>query len=311
MLRKRWYIYPIIGIFIIGFILGSFLDLQINSAIYDHYNWYGLFMAAFGETPVYASFGIIGYGFLYLLKFYKKIAVKSLFIVGIIASAGCSIFFQGHHIFDINAYNDKSMMWLGYLIATFLYCGGFLVGYFILKNTDIEPNKILFILLALLVVEGFAVGVNQLAKILMSRPRYRFLADMNMVEDYYRNWWESGKDIRDSVLGSQTKWPGTDILITKEEFKSFPSGHMTNTFVMLPIFASFPLLNNKLKIKQEVLITIAVCWNIALAYSRMRVGAHFLSDVSAGSLLTLIVFFVVDELYRVLEKRFFPEEKAI
>ena len=306
MLRKRWYLFPIIGVFVITLILGSFFDLQINTAIYDRYNGFGLFMAAFGETPVYLSFGILGFGFFFLFKKFENVWIKVLLVVGIVGTLGCCIYFQGKHIFDVNGYNNKSLYWLGYLIAFFIYCIGFGLGYLLFKNTNVEAKKILFILLTLIVIEGLTQGVNQLTKIFMSRPRFRLLAELAQTNEY-RNWWENGKAFRDSILGNNTTWPGTDVLITKEEFKSFPSGHMTNTFVMLPVLVALPMLNPNFKVKQEILIAISFVWCGLLAYSRMLVGAHFLSDVSVGSLVTLVLYFVINEIYIKLDRRFFPQ----
>ena len=47
-MKKRYHLLIIIGVLLIGFILGSFFDLQIDQAIYSHHDGFGLFMASFG-----------------------------------------------------------------------------------------------------------------------------------------------------------------------------------------------------------------------------------------------------------------------
>ena len=52
MLRK-YYFLPHLIILISGLIIGSFFDFEINNAIFSERNSFGIFMAAFGEYPVY------------------------------------------------------------------------------------------------------------------------------------------------------------------------------------------------------------------------------------------------------------------
>ncbi len=308
MLKKRWYILPISGLFLLGFILGSFLDLKINQAIYDSTNWFGYFMAAFGETPFYASMGIFGFGFYYLFKRYTHKGIKFLLVLGIISSAFVCIYFQGKHIFDANAFNNSKLLWLGFLIAIVIYVGGLVAGYFIFKNTDVAPNRLLLILLVLVVACGLAIGFNQILKSIMARPRYRFLYRQDLVSEF-RNWWENGRDLKKDWVG--LSWNDMSGVITKEEFKSFPSGHMSDTVMMIAILGALPLLNDKIKIKQEYFVIGACVWNVLLAYSRMRMGAHYLSDVSFGSLIALAMIAIANEVYIKLDHKFFPKKEEI
>ena len=53
-MKKRYHLLIIIGVLLVGFILGSFLDLQINQAIYSDQDGFGLFMESFGVYPAFA-----------------------------------------------------------------------------------------------------------------------------------------------------------------------------------------------------------------------------------------------------------------
>ena len=47
-MKKRFHLFIIVGILLVGFIVGSFFDLQIDQALFNENNGFGLFMASFG-----------------------------------------------------------------------------------------------------------------------------------------------------------------------------------------------------------------------------------------------------------------------
>lgn len=65
--------------------------------------------------------------------------------------------------------------------------------------------------------------------------------------------------------------------VTHRGFSSFPSGHSTSVFALATLLALFS--NNK---KWNVLYLIAA---VAVGYSRIYLGQHFLGDVLVGSLI--------------------------
>ena len=56
MIKKRYHFLIIAAVLLAGLIIGSFLDYQISSSIFDRYNTFGLAVSSFGMIP--------GYGFL-------------------------------------------------------------------------------------------------------------------------------------------------------------------------------------------------------------------------------------------------------
>ena len=82
MKKMRLHIYIVIAIFVIGFIVGSFLDYQINSAIFSNKNVFGLILSVIGTIPGYGMFGVLGGGCLAiaLKKQYNKIV--NIFLIG-------------------------------------------------------------------------------------------------------------------------------------------------------------------------------------------------------------------------------------
>ena len=305
MLRKRLLFLPAVLIPIIGIIIGSSLDLQINQAIYDRYNGFGIFFSAFGEFPVYSFLGVMAAGFISLCKSFKKVWQRILLIVLAIGCFGVSIYFQGKHIFALNAYDRDDLLLVGFAIAAVMVGLAYVAGYFLFKYATLNPKQILIILLTVAVIYGVSIGINQLLKLGMARPRSRFLFDTDTVGSNYRNWWESGKSVRENWVGEL--FPnGREI--TKEEFKSFPSGHLANTALFLPMFMTVPMINNHVKIKDWVIVGISTAWCMLLAYTRMRVGAHYLSDVSFGALGTVIVCIALNQLGAYFYRKYGTDE---
>ena len=75
-------------------------------------------------------------------------------------------------------------------------------------------------------------------------------------------------------------------------FFSFPSGHTANAAVVFTTTYYFEFLPKKYEKFKPLFMALLVLWIIAAAFSRVRVGAHYLSDVLFGAAITfLIVFF--------------------
>ncbi|OTN88404.1 hypothetical protein A5819_000885 [Enterococcus sp. 7E2_DIV0204] len=75
--------------------------------------------------------------------------------------------------------------------------------------------------------------------------------------------------------------------------KSFPSGHSEQAWLglYLPLFVE-PLK----KKKRQRIVLLASLFGCLVAWSRVRIGAHFLSDVAVGSIIAIMVIYVVSRL---------------
>lgn len=83
--------------------------------------------------------------------------------------------------------------------------------------------------------------------------------------------------------------------------KSFPSGHsqMGWMALYLPLFIA-PVKTDK---RQKWTI-FAILFGTLMAFSRVRIGAHFLSDVTVGSAISILVIFAVA---RLMNERFWKK----
>ena len=294
MKNMRLHIYVVLGVFVLGFILGSFLDLNLSQAIFSNKNNFGLFISAIGTIPGYGMLALIGGGFFALglrRKDYHMVA-RVFMDIGCFVLLGLGTYFAGREFFGPNGFEEVAPEWVGYFIAL-PFMGGFCyLGYFLIKKSSREYLWLLLIILAVAIFLALVPGVTAL-KSIFHRPRFRSLG--GVVEFY--PWWKRCSDYESLMIQS-----GLD----KEEFKSFPSGHAGAAMVFVLASAFLPMLDKKYARLQLPIFYTGVLWVILVAFARILVGAHFLSDVSMGSILTLIFLIAANEV--IMHLKWFKEE---
>jgi membrane-associated phospholipid phosphatase len=96
--------------------------------------------------------------------------------------------------------------------------------------------------------------------------------------DSFRNWWNMIPNLAEE----------------NDSFKSWPSGNMTIATMMF----SLPLLASTFKKKSNlikwILFSFACIWIVLYGYNRIHMGAHFLTDVCFGTLITYLIFVLCD-----------------
>lgn len=287
--RKLYYI--ALAPFVLGIIFGSFFDLQINKALYAPGNAFGLGFAAFAPW--------FGYGFLVLLcGFFHRFAIKEKNIwlkIGFFAlsAAGLivSVKLSADKVTSINGFNCPNWTWLWIIIVAILFVPLFFLGDRYGKKTDDKA-----ILWAMVILAGFMlielVPIAQILKNVMRRPRYRVIAE-GLFENkvIFKNWWEPYK-----IYSSMKEKFATSTNSFSEQFKSFPSGHASVAALLIFGLPYLSLIEPKLKGKENLLFGIGLGFTLLMAFSRMTVGAHYLSDVSFGALMMVICCIAANEI---------------
>ena len=289
-MKNRKFYYIALAPFVLGIIFGSFFDLEINKALYAPGNAFGLGFAAFAPW--------FGYGFLvFLCGFFFRFAIKEKniwlkigFFVLSIAGLGVSIKLSADKVTSINGFNCPDWTWLWIIIVALLFIPLFYLGNRYGKKT--EDKAILWIMV---ILAGFMlielVPIAQILKNVMRRPRYRVLAeglfDFNAT---FKRWWEPFTDY------SRIKEFYKDYPSFSEQFKSFPSGHASVAALLIFGLPYLSLIEPKLKGKENLLFGIGLGFTILMAFSRMTVGAHYLSDVSFGALMMVICCIAANEI---------------
>ena len=301
--RKLYYI--ALAPFVLGIIFGSFFDLEINKALYAPGNAFGMSFAAFGPW--------LGYALLVLLcGFFHRFAIKEKNIwlkIGffVLSAAGLvvSVKLSADKVTSINGFNCPDWNWLWIIIVTILFVPVFFLGDRYGKKTDDKAILWIMVIIAgCMLVE--LVPIAQILKNVMRRPRYRVLAeglfDFNAT---FKRWWEPFADY------SRIKELYKDYPSFSEQFKSFPSGHASVAALLIFGLPYLSFIEPKLKGKENLLFGIGLGFTILMAFSRMTVGAHYLSDVSFGAFLMVICCIAGNEIilkYFIKDKEKVSEE---
>ena len=162
------------------------------------------------------------------------------------------------------------------LVLTFvLVIAANLIVYRLTRTT--EPDELTrWALMVLAVWVAQAIILNVIVKPLWSRPRMRVIEVTQGLE--FQPWW---------VIGNPDKWTYIAAGVIKDGFKSFASGHTAHAAIGL-MLAGLPAAAFKEKPSRRCVIFWAAAVVAALvAFGRIVIGAHFLSDVSCGFALVL------------------------
>ena len=295
MKKMRLHLGILLGLFLVTFILGSIFDLKLSETVFSKNDNFGLIVSCIGTLLGYSMLALCG-GILFglaLVRPYKKY-VKVLLYIGAAVAFGLGIFFAGREFFGPNGFTDESVEWAGYLIALPFMCLTGFLGYRIAKTNDSKYllNVVLVLLVAIFL--SLIPGVTML-KAIFHRPRFRTLSDPLYPEITFHNWWQRCADYKElmNLYG-----------LTNEEFKSFPSGHAGATLVLALVATFAPLLDKRINKNHLVLFYSSVAVTLLVCYARILVGAHFLSDVSMGALLTAIFTFISNEVIIFFKDKF-------
>lgn len=276
-------------------ILGSFYDYEIANALYigqqPNENLFGVIFAFIGIIPTFVGWSFLGASILCLSKksTVGKIKRRWITVLAILLFV-LSFFYFCNTLMMVNS-NAFSVHWaIAYPIGIItLLCASFL-GYKMSERSD-NPD-LLNTVLMLSIVSLVVMIVIMSTKGIMDRPRFRFVIESSN-PDYFRNWWQSGNDIKASI--SQTA--------LSDEFSSFPSGHSAYSMFAIFLFPAFADYDTRLNKCKGVLVFFGFVWWCLTAFSRITVGAHYLTDVCIAALVTLIVRLSVVTIISNLQKR--------
>lgn len=132
--------------------------------------------------------------------------------------------------------------------------------------------------ICLLILLGISYAVMEVFKGVFHRPRYRLVVQ-GFEGIGYVPWYTPFYGAKEFVEN-----PG----IPKGDFRSFPSGHAILSMSMVFILQSLSFLSEKLKNKRLLLAVCGLIFAVIIMFTRMVLGAHYLSDVSAGALISTL-----------------------
>lgn len=276
------------GIIVALVLVGSFWDLQISELLFDrtvlsdprHANVFGVFGAAFGEVPL--GLAMVTAGTLFIAyRERNKTWTMILQLVG-----GILLFLVGTLLV---MYLPSRYLPIS-LVATTIIGAVIVVAvtWGVLKLASGADGKLaLRVALVLFVVAVVELVLVNVIKIGWERPRMRMLEEMagEGIDGLgFNSWWQIGDAAKAEVTGTG--------LIEHEEFKSFPSGHTANAALLI-MLTVLPVLRPALEKWKGAFFWIGAVWAFMVAFSRMVMGAHFLTDTMFGLTVTFITILVV------------------
>lgn len=318
--KKKIILLSGIAAYIVLMIIATFFDLQINNAVADlttgeYYsrNVFGRIFDDLGALPVYilvsVAFGVI---FFYCDKINDKAYRLILkFVCALISFIFYFLLVRKFVVYIAAHYNYEEKLdaaaTLTFTLAGLILC---LLTLYVLSKQDKETIARLYVwalivLFSAAISQAFAQGI----KVIASRPRYCTMAILEDSGDggfsMYRKWYQfSGiKKVSESWL---------ELGIADDGLKSFPSGHVAST-TMLVTLLSLPGLLPKLNEKKPktIIWCVAVISPIVVAVSRMVMGAHFLSDVLTGGAITVAAYWISIAIVKTNAKKLgIKEEKS-
>ena len=283
MNKTRLFLYPLLGVFIITLIIGSFFDYEISHSLFSNKDTFGLVISVLGTIPGYGMFAFIGGGAVALAihRDYKT-WIKVILYVLAVACLGSATYFSGKEFFGPNGFTDIAPVFVGYLIAFPVMAGVTTLGYFMCRKSEHEYLWLFLLIMLIALIIALVPGVT-LIKSIFHRPRFRSVETIGLE---FHPWYEASKDYQ--------LYPDT----LKEEFKSFPSGHSA-TAMAFPVMAIFlPYINKDYKKYVLPCYIAGLAWALLVMFARILVGAHYLSDVSMGAILTITMMIVSLEILK-------------
>ncbi len=190
------------------------------------------------------------------------------------------------------------------MISAIVFGGVYVAAYLVCRKGDIKQLWSMLLVMTViftvaLLPAGFAI------KLIIHRPRFRYLVRTGATPFY--NWWENCSNYK-NVIEDYKDVGIQGFPITKEDFKSFPSGHSGTGMIMAMFLAYAPIFFKKLKGKETFMFYIGAASGFLMMFSRMLVGAHFLTDTCMGSLIVMVVFYCANEF--ALRKKLFDNEET-
>lgn len=290
--RNKYLLQTGIFIFVFGILLliATLFDLEISNLLaskdldngmYFSSNGFGRFLEYFGSYPIFV-FGIFAC-LIFMHKVYnfngkkKYFALFFILVMIIVAYKGLSdtveyICENNYVEYIYESSLTKIILWISSILITTLLV-------FFYRKVDIEKNNRLFRFALVILFTCLFYALIEIIKGPVGRMRFRA---MNLINDFsYFTPWYQISDAKEVLLGVTN--------VPKDGFKSFPSGHTFAAGVSY-VLICMPCLYEKYNNRKWTIIwyLIPIIFTGLVGFSRILVGAHFLSDVLFGGTIAYV-----------------------
>lgn len=254
--------YYLILVWIITAFLLESSDLLISINLYDPAAAWAIFLEKYGEIPglLIVLIGI----HIYIVTLKASSNIKTVLFNGFLLTTGSLISIYIIWLLSL-AFSDSTMLFnanRNYFFLTAIVLN-ILISLLFRKRYKFSKKSILFSRISFKMFFYGNIIFVFFIKIFWGRIRFRDLA-----EDYsnFTAWY-----VPNGITGNQ----------------SFPSGHAAMGFMMMALFV---FVIDKSIYKRLFVKGLILSWAIAVALSRVVIGAHFTSDVLFGSFIMIISY---------------------
>ena len=255
------------------FVLGGLYDLEIAHALYGPSNIMAQIFEGAGIFPPFLIWSVTFALLLFLIDPAKRRRVLKQ--VGCVAGMVASWF-----VFGYMAINETSIeiSWLPYVMGAIAAALFTPLTLYLVGRIEAEKKKkwlIFFGFASIVCILSNIILVN-LIKYIWGRPRFR---EMAAAGDFsiFANWYK--------ING-----------FTLHGHHSFPSGHTASAGALFTFCALGEVFPEKRE-KEKSTAFIVGLYTFTMAYSRIVLGAHFLSDVTAGFTISFLTYAVTRYIY--------------
>lgn len=259
----------------VGLAAGTFFDLDISKAVVNVDNPFGNFLEIWAEPP---SLLLVSLVFCLEGQYLrgesgKKNKYLSLlcYVSGVIAAYSTVYRTVRYYSSSLSAQiSAKIVIGIASVVITVLFA---------LAATHVkhETLKKMRYSMVLLIASALAtLVIISAVKNVWGRVRYRQL-------------------FADGSFDGFTAWFKPCGHASSDGYKSFPSGHTSNATLLFA--ATYMIKDLKGEKAAFVARCAAVAWICTVMVSRVLCGAHFLSDVCMGAILTTIIIFVCKKIF--------------
>lgn len=246
---------------ILSLIVGTFQDLNIDKALNNPDNPVALWFYATGEIPSRLTLMLAGLVIFYLAS---KTIVR---IIGLAVEIGGGIF-TGVHLADYLFAEDGNEIIFGAVFGIGIAVCALIIGKYI-TIPDKMKKPLVVIAFAGIAVFALETGITEGVKIVWGRERMRMLLQEGSFDNF-------------------TPWYKPQGITSSNEYKSFPSGHTSGAAVSY-LAMLLPFASDKARNKKVLCFALPFVYTSIVAFTRMMMGAHFLTDVTCGAIITFTV----------------------
>ena len=293
-----------IVIFIALMLVASFFDLEISKFIvgssldkgaYYSNNHIGNIIEIIGSFPIFGAllFATLIQARNYYSRNDKLKYLAILFFVGTVIDI--TWFIKDSFKYCSRIYGFEHIYELDFMIFIFIAISiiiSFLAHYLYRKVSLEKNNELRKVAYVIFATCAFHLLI-ELIKGPVGRMRFR---GMNAIGDfsYYTPWY----------VISSAKELVTSSIIPRDAFKSFPSGH-TYAGSMIYLINCLPFIFDKFNNKKSknILLIISLIYVFLVGFYRIRVGAHFMSDVVFSSSLAFLLYHIFSYVFLIRNKR--------